>query len=87
MNAVLFWAQNHPEAVWLIFSAFLSAIFSPKTPEQLEKMPRWAARTFGIAASFGVDVPKLIAILRTPKNQPLNATIPPPPMAPKEDDK
>jgi hypothetical protein len=77
------WAKAHPEQAWFVASAILTALFAPKTPEQLQAMPTWLASVFQLTASFGVDVPKLVSLFRTgPKSVPPGSSMAPPPMPP-----
>lgn len=89
MRAFFEWAARHPEATWMIVTALLTTLFAPRTPEQLAVMPKWLASFFHIVSSLGVDVPKLISVVRYgPKRTPVSMAPPPPPAeeAPKESD-
>ena len=51
-------------ALWMLVSAAITALFGPHTPEQLASYPAWLVKVLHLTGALGIDVPKLLAIIR-----------------------
>ena len=51
--------------LWLMLSALLTAVFGPHSPEQMAGYPSWAQKALRVTGALGIDVPKLIRVLRS----------------------
>lgn len=58
------WIAAHPDIVWPLVTAILTAIFKRWTPESYATLPpRWAA-FMKLIGSLGVDVPNLVESIK-----------------------
>ena len=70
MQSIVTWVQDNPALLalcWALSTALLTAVFGPHSDEQLATYPSWLASFLRVCGALGVDVPKLIAILRGDK--------------------
>ena len=67
MQSIITWVQANPALLalyWALATALLTAVFGPHTEEQLASYPTWLASVLRVCGALGVDVPKLIQILK-----------------------
>jgi hypothetical protein len=49
---------------WPLLTLFLTGVFGPHSEAQLAKYPSWIGSALRFCGALGIDVPKLVAVLK-----------------------